>query len=298
MMGYKDILVCLDPTDAGESRLRLAGVLARRFEAFVSAAYILPEEIAGAPPYGLGPPTGAAWLPQTGIAATGPDPGADPALRPDVAGSARLAEMIELRFQAELGPYQSDAGWYVLGSGESRELLTLVNAADLVIFGQGSPDYHLPTGYRTEDVILAGGRPTLVVPHGEPFLDAGRRVLIGWDGTREATRAVHDALPILRHAEAVKIVTVRDDPEDFFVDQSSIERITRHLGRHGVAASAEEVLREGTPIGDVLMNRAGELDADLIVAGAYHHSQLRESFLSGASIELLNHMTLPVLMSH
>ena len=72
----------------------------------------------------------------------------------------------------------------------------------------------------------------------------------------------------------------------------------RHLERHGIGARTEETLRGDIPVSDVLLSRASDLDVDLIVAGAYHHSQLREALVGGVSRELLNHMTVPVLMSH
>jgi nucleotide-binding universal stress UspA family protein len=296
-MGYKDILVCLDPTDAGESRLRLAAALARRCDACLSAVYIMPEEIAGAPPYGLGPPTGAAWFPATGIAGEGAAPGADPALRPDAAAGAQLIDLIEQRFRAEQ-PHPIEGDWHLLGSGESEDLLRLARTADLVIFGQGSPDYHLPTGYRPDNIILGSGRPTLVVPYAGHFAGIGRRAVVAWDGSREAARALHDALPLLEEGATATVVTVRGNADDFARDRPSLDRIVRHLGRHGVGARPEEIVRGRLAVGDILLNCAADFSADMIIAGAYHHSQLRESLFGGASAELLDHTTLPLLMSH
>jgi nucleotide-binding universal stress UspA family protein len=296
-MDYRDILVCLDPSDAGERRLRLAAALARRCGAHLSAAYILPEQIAGAAPYGnLGAPTGAAWFPATGIAGEGPAPGADPALRPDVAGAAELIDLIEERFRAEV-PEASEDGWSLLGSGESGDLLELARGVDLVVFGQDSPDYRLPTGYSAREIVLGAGRPMVVVPYAFEFAEIGRRVVVAWDGSREASRAVHDALPLLRHAEAVSVITLRDDEDELLASRPSLERIVRHLTHHGVAARPHELLRGGSRIADLLLNEASDFEADMMVAGAYHHSQLRESLFGGASVELLDHMTLPVLMS-
>jgi nucleotide-binding universal stress UspA family protein len=81
-------------------------------------------------------------------------------------------------------------------------------------------------------------------------------------------------------------------------DRPWLARIVRHLERHGVKAQAEESPRVGIPVSDALLSRAADLGADMIVAGAYHHSQLRESLLGGVSRDLLDHMTAPVLMSH
>jgi nucleotide-binding universal stress UspA family protein len=78
----------------------------------------------------------------------------------------------------------------------------------------------------------------------------------------------------------------------------SMERLVRHLERHGIVARAVQALHSGSAISDELLSRSVDLAADLIVAGAYHHSQLRETLLGGVSKDLFQHMTLPVLMSH
>ena len=289
-MDLKDILVCLDPTAAGEARFRLAAAVARDSRAHLSAAYILPEAIPGAPPYGtagVAVPTGAAWMPSGA-----PTSGADTTRGPD------LAEIVEQRFREELRPHAIEGDWQVLGPGEGGDLIALAATFDLVIYGQTSPDYRLPTGFRPEDVILGAGRPTLVVPYAGAFAAVGRRVLVAWDGTREASRALHDAFPLIRHAEAATVLTVRDHEGDFASDAPSVTRIVKHLGHHGVTAHPEQALRGDLPIAELLLSRASDLDADLIVSGAYHHSQLREALVGGVSRALLDHMTVPVLMSH
>jgi nucleotide-binding universal stress UspA family protein len=109
---------------------------------------------------------------------------------------------------------------------------------------------------------------------------------------------VHDALPLLGAAEAVTVVTVARDEAGFERWQPHFERLIRHLGQHGVTAKLEEAVRAGLAISDLLLSRASDFGADLIVAGAYHHSPTREAWLGGVSRELLQRMTVPVLMSH
>lgn len=296
-MGLKDILVCLDPTDAGEVRLRLAAALARARAAHLSAAFVLPEVIPGAPPYDgltVAPPTSEAWMPRAGLAGGAPAPGPGSV----TASGAALADIIEQRFREEVRPHPIEGDWHIFAAGESGDLAALARTMDLVVFGQTSPDYRVPTGFRPEDIIVGSGRPALVVPYAGRFEAVGRRVLIAWDGTREAARALHDALPLIGEAEAATVMTVRDDEADFERDAPSIARVVRHLARHGIGAHHEETLRGDVPIADLLLSRAADLDIDLIVAGAYHHSQFREALIGGVSRELLDHMTVPVLMSH
>jgi nucleotide-binding universal stress UspA family protein len=260
-MELKDILVCLDPTDAGEGRLRLAAAIAREHRAHLSAAYVLPNDAGG-------PPSGG------------------------------RAEIVEERFREEVRPHAIEGDWHMFSAGDSAELAALLGAVDLVVLGQASPDYRPPHGFRPEDIVVGCGRPVLVVPYAGAFDKVGRRVLVAWDGTREAARALHDALPLIGKAEAVTVMTVRTRAASFEQDAPLLERLMRHLERHGIPARSEETLRGDMPISDVLLSRAADLAVDLIVAGAYHHSQFREALLGGVSRELLDHMTVPVLMAH
>src|SRR5204862_6618991 len=137
-------------------------------------------------------------------------------------------------------------------------------------------------GFRPEDIVTACGRPVLVTPYAGNGTTIGRRVLIAWDATREATRALHDALPLLGKAEAVAVVTVRAREAGFERDPPGLDRIVRHLERHGITARAEQILQGDLPVSDVLVSGAADLDADRIVAGAYHDSPVGEDLVGGA----------------
>lgn len=295
-MPVRDILVCLDPTDAGEARLKLAAVIAREHQARLAAALVLSEAIPGASGFGLAAPAAATaiapgtlvgGIPAPGVPAAAPNPAAD------------LADIVEQRFRAAVPVSQQHTDdWNVFGGGEGDDLVALAKGFDLVVFGQTSPDYPATRGFEPEDVVMACGRPLLVVPYAGTFGEIGRRVLIAWDGTREAVRAVHDALPLIGAAEAVTVISVAAKEAEFEPWRPSFDRLIRHLGRHGVAAKLEQTIRGNLAISDLLLSRAADLGADLIVAGAYHHSPMREAWLGGVSRDLLAHMTVPVLMSH
>jgi len=94
------------------------------------------------------------------------------------------------------------------------------------------------------------------------------------------------------------VMTVASGEAALEESRPSLERIVRHLARHGIAAQPEESVRGDLAVSDVLLSRAADLDVDMLVAGGYHHSQLREALLGGVSRDLLRHMTVPVLMSH
>lgn len=296
-MSIKDILVCLDPTDAGDVRLRLATALAIEHRARLSAICVLPELIPGAPPAGhagvMSPPTGLAWLPQDL-----PTPRDAPPTTRDMAAGPELAAIIEQRFREEAQPHGIEGDWQLLSAGDEANLMALAGTTDLIVCGQTSPAYRLPSGYRPENIIVGGGRPVLVIPYAGEFATIGCRVLVAWDGTREAVRALHDALLLIAKAEAVTVVTVRSREGSFAQDTPALHRVVRHLKQHGIAAQYEEALRGDLSVVEVLLSRTTDLDADLIVAGAYHHSQFREALVGGVSRDLLDHMTVPVLMSH
>jgi nucleotide-binding universal stress UspA family protein len=151
---------------------------------------------------------------------------------------------------------------------------------------------------RPERVALAAGRPVLAIPYAGRFEAVGRRVLIGWDASREATRAVADAMPLLAAAETVSVLSI--DPREGPSAHGPVPGadISPHLARHGVNATVERTVSAGVPAGDLLLSRAADLGADLLVVGAYGHSRARELLLGGVTRTLLQSMTLPVLMSH
>src|SRR5215471_6305021 len=142
------------------------------------------------------------------------------------------------------------------------------------------------------------GRPILVVPYVGNFADLGRRVVIGWNASREAARAVNDAMPLLTSAETVTVLTI--DPREGPRAHGELPGadISLHLARHGVKAEIERTVSADLPVGEVLLSRVADLGADLLVMGAYGHSRARELLLGGATRSLLRSMTLPVLMSH
>ncbi|MGE3784262.1 MAG: universal stress protein, partial [Alphaproteobacteria bacterium] len=272
---------------------------AREHPAHLSAALLLPEAIPGVPPRSPGdmiPPPGAAWMPQAGLLAGVPAQGVAPGLAGS--GELEIANIVEQRFRAEVEPHSIAGDWHQFGPGDSAEFIALLSAADLVVVGQTLDDYRLPGGFRPEDVIVGSGRPVLVVPYAGEFAGIGRRVLVAWDGSREAARALHDALPLIAKAEAAAVVGVSMRETDAERAHPSLDRIVRHLGRHGIAARLDEPVGSDVPIADLLLSRAADFDADLIVAGAYHHSRFREALIGGVSRGLLDHATVPLLMSH
>ena len=300
-MAIKDVLVCLDASEAGEYRLRLAAGLAREHGAHLAAAYLLPE-LGTMPGQVNGPGAIAIGIGVIGPAVAGIGTGggvsSNPDRMPDLSQSVLRAEAVERRFRQSLQPDGTAGDWHLFDRGGAAQLIALARTADLVVIGQHRPGAPAGAEFHPEEIVIACGRPLLVVPYAGSFSSVGKRVLIAWDGTREATRAVHDALPLIAAAQAVTVASVAGGESGLERHHASLDRIVRHLERHGLAVHTEEHLQAGLPVCDLLLSRASDLGADLIVAGAYHHSRFREAVLGGVSRELLDHMTVPVLMSH
>lgn len=182
--------------------------------------------------------------------------------------------------------------------GDPAELIELAKSVDMTIMGQRASRTDGAARFRPDDVVMAAGRPVLVIPYAGTFETVPKRILIAWDGTREANRAVNDALPLIADAESVTEMFAGANERELEAHWPGLERIAGHLQRHGANATTEATLRRGLSVSDILLSRAADLAADLIVMGGYHHSQLREALIGGVSRELLDHMTVPVLMSH
>jgi nucleotide-binding universal stress UspA family protein len=147
-----------------------------------------------------------------------------------------------------------------------------------------------------ERALAASGAPVLMIPSGGPAGSVGQNVIVAWNGGREALRAVHDAMPVLKRAVAVTIFAFSSRPSAL---QASARLLTNHLSRHGVKAEiADWTNARGLRPVEALLAAAEDGSMDLIVAGAFGHSRLYEEIFGGVSVELLRQQSMPILMSH
>ena len=169
--------------------------------------------------------------------------------------------------------------------------------ADLVVIGQAdaSEGSTTPADF-PERLVLASGRPVLIIPSAGTVSTLGKRILVAWNHSREATRAVTDSIPLLQRAEKVHVMAVNPNTEDHGAVPGA--DIGLYLTRHGVQVEVKMDLGAEIDVGNELLSRAADLDADLIVMGGYGHSRLKEWVLGGATRTILESMTAPVLMSH
>ena len=169
--------------------------------------------------------------------------------------------------------------------------------ADLVVLGQqgrGDAGDGGPPGGFVETVAIEGGRPTLVIPHALASATVGRRVLIAWNASAPAARAVAGALPLLEQADEVHAITWSRSPAVAPFSGLGIKDI---LSAHGIPLSAHQRDPSGR-VGDELMAMASALAVDLIVMGCYGHARATERVLGGATRSALRTMVAPVLMVH
>lgn len=208
------------------------------------------------------------------------------------------AHEAEKRFHERTRRLGVQAEWRAVEGDVVQTVKLHARYVDLTIVGQGRDvtDASADLAFLPEELALGVGRPVLIIPRYGTFETVGERVLIAWNGTREATRAVNDAIPLLRTAAMVTVLAV--DPPDGSAPRVPSADIALHLARHGIVAEAASTRSADIRVGDVLLSRAADLSVDLIVMGAYGHSRVREMALGGATRSMLQQMTVPVLMSH
>jgi nucleotide-binding universal stress UspA family protein len=203
-------------------------------------------------------------------------------------------------FQARLYESGCSGQWRIVEGDPLEVLAEQARYGDLLVVSQNkSAGDILPGGHEMPDrVILSAGRPVLVVPYIYAGAPIGKRVMIAWDAGRMAARAVHDALPILTKAENVTIMVANPKPgKEGHGDLPGADLAT-HLARHGVKATADHTVSNELEIGELLLSRVADDQADMLVLGAYGHARWRELVLGGVTAHILEHMTVPVLMSH
>ena len=211
-----------------------------------------------------------------------------------------VAAELEVKFSERLRRAGIEGEWRLVEGDAGTTFSLQSRYADLVILGQEDPDSSRGWGWTKviEETLLTSGRPILVVPYAGQFSELGRHVLVGWNARREAARAVHDAFPLLDKARSVTVLAVDPQPGLDGHGEEPAADLSRHLARHGLPVTAEQTVSDGLDAADVLLNFAADRSIDLIVIGGYGHSRLREIVLGGVTRDLLQRMTVPVLMSH
>ena len=279
-MPYKTILVHLDETARCKERVRIAAGIAN-----AAGAHLVGAAMIGVSTYSFLAPSAAERDP----------------------GLTRHLEFLQQQAAHAVSLFKQSAQQWGVSSfegrvvdGEAGDGMRLqARYADLVVIGQcdlDEPASAVPPDF-PEYVVLHSGRPVLVVPRKGEFAHLGRRVLVSWDASQGATRAVTDAIPLLRQADVVQLAIFNADTRASEHGERPGDDVALYLARHGVNI---EVLQHQTSrdVGSALLALAGELSSDLIVMGGYGHSRFRQMLLGGVTRTVLAGMTVPVMMSH
>ena len=282
-MTYKDVFVHVDATPRSDARVTLAASIAQRHEAHLTGIYAI-EPDAVDPLLSTGATYGNALTADAAAASK----------------SRALAAHAERQFGATLSRFGIEGRLLKFAGLPEDVVPAQARYADLLIAGQSNPEDALDFGSRVASrSVMTSGRPVLVIPYAGQFETVATNIVVAWNDSRESARTLNDAMPLLATADKVTVLSV-NPPEDRLVDRhmgGAID-IALHLSRHGVNAEAARIDVREVAVGDTLLNRAFDLGADLLVSGAYGHSQLRELILGGVTRDLFDHMTVPVFMSH
>lgn len=171
--------------------------------------------------------------------------------------------------------------------------------ADLLVMRQSEPSRRRAGGAEViADVVLAAGRPVLTIPYTGAPERIGRKVLVGWDGSREAARALSDAMPLIRNAEKVDVLVINPEKRRGQHGEVPGADISLHLARHGLTVELDQEHNNTVDPANLILSRAADIGSDLLVMGAFAHSRIQQAFFGGVTRTILEEMTLPVLLSH
>lgn len=275
-MALKNILVHVTNSDQAKARVEAALALASGHDAHLTGLGVQPDS--HLPPYAIS------------------------RIPPEILRDVEARQAAEL--EATRDSFESAAaraGWsgrssWINDKGNPSDVVGLhARYADLAVIGQqpvSGPDN--PEEAFADLLVMKSGRPVLVFPHVGARSPIGKHIVVAWNASREAARAVGDAMPLLENSEMVDILSI--EPEG--IGDLPGADIAQHLARHGIKADAKRSVANRIDVGDVLLNFVSDSRADLIVMGAYGHSRVREMVLGGMTRYMLEHMTVPVLMSH
>lgn len=278
-MTYRTILVHADRSRHAEARIVFAAELAKRFE-----AHLIGAAMTGISPFLL-----------PGSIEMGGQMIADQIAEMQDTATCALDHFDVLAVRAGVASHEHRRADYDWDGGMAQQ----ARYADLVVLSQTNMDERAPgASYDLpEFVLMNSARPVLLLPHAGHYTSKFKTVLVAWDGSIEATRAVTCALPLLKQARQVSVLVF--DPESVYGrhGEEPGADLALYLARHGVKVDVS-VRSNGIDTGNALLSHAADVNADLLVMGSYGHTRFREMMLGGVTRTILSTMTLPVFMAH
>jgi len=274
----KDIIVNLSVTKEGSLVGKYAVSVAAALEAHLTGVAFIYDPVV--------PISGAGYIPAEVIETQRDDS--------EAAAEAAIKSFTAAADQAGVSAEPVMTSASLAGAGD--QFARMARRFDLAIVGQSQPEISSMEQIIGETTLFESGRPMIIVPYIQKAPFKTDNVMICWDGSRTAARAVADAIPIIGNRGRVEIVIVANERGK----QDEIEGadIGQHLARHGLKVDVHRISGGNIDVGDALLSHAADSGADLMVMGGYGHSRLREFVLGGATRSIFESMTVPVLLSH
>ncbi|MBX2880587.1 MAG: universal stress protein [Granulosicoccus sp.] len=283
-MSYRTILVYLDSQARSEALLAVATELAEKHHAHLIGLYVVPS---------------------LGLYFSAEHPIPSEMIDNHVAYHREIADSIKSQFELATANKDYVSEWREVAAecypiGTVADAITeLAHTVDLVVVSQEDADSARSSQREVpERIVLSAGRPVIVVPSRGEVNHTGSEIFVAWDGGVEATRAVFDALPMLREADRVTVHRVNPHHFERHRILSVPAELVNTLSRHGVNVTLSQSEAGSGDIGEEILQYVRDRGANLLVMGAYGHSRIREYIFGGTTRKVLLEMPIPVLMSH
>ena len=279
-MEYKNILLHLDHSSGCRNRLETALELARRYDATITGLFVVPNYI----------------VPSYVEAQISVDLITDVTDKAIARATQTLADYHKLADEAN-----ANMEAHVLEGQVIPILREHSKYADLLLLGQDQPDDPDNTSYGLADALLfEGACACMVVPHSGKVEEPGKRVLVTWNASRESARALREAMPFLSGAESVVVLSTEPDGIDTDIARGHphARELARFLESHGIESVSSGISDTDMSPSEAITGQAADMNADLIVMGAYGHTRLREIILGGVTRDLLKQAPVALLLAH
>ena len=279
-MSIKDILVVCDASEANDFRIHTTLLFAKYFYAHVTGIHLTP-------------------YPTPSESSSGFNKVIDYLSSEKLELAKETAENIKKNFDKKASELNISHEWSFIDGIDKQFIIDHARYADLVMLPQGYSSFAEGNPYRIDDYLsIYMGRPTIILPDMKKLFHLPKKIIIAWDESKEATRAVHDAMPFLESADNVQIMTVSDTQKQELSNIIYGDDLRKHLSHHSINAEVVMADELENGIGKTILQGALEYDADLIVMGAYGETRLKEIVLGGVTRYLLNNTTVPLFLSH
>ena len=279
-MSIKDILIICDASEANDYRVDTSLSFAKVFNAYVTGIHLTPHPNASESSSGFSKAIDYLASDQKELAKS-------------------IAETIKSKFEEKASELDIPYEWVCINGIDVNFIIDNARYADIVVLPQGYSRFGEESTQRIDDYLsIYMGRPVIVLPDIKRVFNLPKRIIIAWDESQEATRAVHDVLPFLKYAENINVVCVSNEPEEEKANIIYSDALRKHLSHHNINVEITYADQLSDGIGKTILQNAIEYDADLIVMGAYGSTRLKEIVLGGATRYLLTNTTIPLFLSH